>query len=223
MARRRVGVRDMQATSSSSQIVIGVHLGTGNAGPAVAMLEGRRLSSPRFILRHVTRLRSRATYGTFAAGVAELVRTQRDGGHDWELILGTASDLHSTLNQLREDLWPLVRTVGTGLSATGITAPDRGLSGWVLAATLRSHFESGELRLAASLLKMREHVDRLLESLLGSDLLLSAGMLQSGSAAVDDRVVSAGLALWWAEQSESRSVLRSESLIPSLASAGDLL
>ncbi len=214
----------MASSSTLSKVVIGVHLGQGDAGPAVAMVEERRSSSPRFTLRHLVRLPSRLSDGAFASGLAETLRKQEHEDLDWRLVVGSTDVRRAAPEAVQEDLWPLVRAVEAGRTPLAPAAGDRTVSEWTLAGALRSHFESGELQLAASLLRVRQEVDGLLESVLGPQLVLTTGVRRSRSTHLDDLVIAAGLAVWWAKQGVGAGpVLRSPAPVPRVLSSGDLL
>jgi len=195
-------VTTMAVTVGSSRIVIGMHLGTEGSGPAVALVDERRETPPRFTLRHLFRLPSRASYGVVASGVAAVVRRQVQGGQDWRLVLGSTEGRTPATELLERDLWPLVRTVITNPEVGGPALRNGSVSDRTLAGTLRSYFERGQLGLAASLLRTRVHVDRLLESLLEPRQNVSPA-LPILEPPLDDLVIAAGLALWSAGRVES--------------------
>ncbi|HVN32944.1 MAG TPA: hypothetical protein VMT45_13265 [Thermoanaerobaculaceae bacterium] len=212
----------MGPISDSSKTVLAIHLGCRNG--ALAMLEERRNSSPRFTLVHYSRLPSKASFGAFATGAAEIVRKQARRGLDWQLVLGSLGDQAGARELIAEELWPLLRTVRSDRTIRPSAVSDGHVSGWALASTLRSRFESRQLRLAASPLGTKEHIDRLLESLLGPQTGQSSRESSPGTEELDDLVVAAGLALWWAErQGDLEGEPRPERLVPRLLPKADLL
>lgn len=214
----------MGAISEAPKIVVGVYLGCEGDVPAVAMLDERQETSPRFTLRHLSRLPSKVTYEGFACGAAELICRQNRSGLDWRLVLGVSGNRSAAPELWPEELWPSIKRVKVGETLMRAAAHDQNVSSSMLVSTLRSHFENGQLGLSSALLKARHHVDCLLESVLGPQVLFSARGTLSTLTRLDDLVIAVGLALWCAEQEAARKTgWRFPQTLPRVLSAGDLL